>query len=80
MEKYVYVISNRGKLKALVEINEESQDGLVSLPHSFGMTYNGNEDTITGPRLNWLTASQYCDPLTKTPYHKRVNVRLEPIF
>ena len=75
---YVYVISERGKLKALVEISTISCDGLVSLPHSFGMTYDDSNSTI-GPALNMLTSSNSCDPFAKTPYHKHVRVRLEKV-
>jgi hypothetical protein len=32
-----------------------------------------------GPRLNLLTSSLHCDPLAKTPYHKYVPVRIQPL-
>jgi hypothetical protein len=29
-----------------------------------------------GPQLNMLTASDNCEPLTKTPFHKYVRVKI----
>jgi hypothetical protein len=31
---------------------------------------------VVGPRLNLITASEDCDPIAATPYHKNVAVRL----
>ena len=31
---------------------------------------------MVGPRLNLITASEDCDPIAATPYHKNVAVRL----
>jgi hypothetical protein len=32
----------------------------------------------TGPALNLLTDASHRDPITATPYHKNVRVRLRP--
>ncbi len=34
---------------------------------------------VVGPRINFLTASDDCDPIATTPRHKNVRVRLVPL-
>ena len=66
-----------------IEIRVQSDDrmlpGFLSAPHGYGMEYPGNEPGPAGPCLNVLTATDHCDPLAKTPYHKYVSVRLVPV-
>lgn len=53
---------------------------VVALPHGYGQAYPVGEERITiGPRINILTASDDCDPIAATPYHKNVAVRLTPL-
>ncbi|EOR07463.1 molybdopterin-dependent oxidoreductase [Acinetobacter genomosp. 15BJ] len=71
----LYCISEHGKIQVTVELDEGMRNGVVSLPHGYGLRYRGGEPV--GPQLNRLTSAQHCDPLSKTPYHKYVPVRLE---
>ncbi|MBI2425835.1 MAG: molybdopterin-dependent oxidoreductase [Candidatus Hydrogenedentes bacterium] len=80
---WVSVESRRGTLKACVEITGEVRQGMVSLPHGYGM-FEQREDEpdalyLAGPRINDLTASDHCDAIAKTPFHKYVPVRLVPV-
>lgn len=68
-------ISEHGEIQVMVELDEGMRKGVVSLPHGYGLRYRGGEPI--GPQLNRLTSAQHCDPLSKTPYHKYVPVRLE---
>ncbi|MCH7378752.1 MULTISPECIES: molybdopterin-dependent oxidoreductase [Acinetobacter] len=71
----LHCISEHGKIQVTVELDEGMRKGVVSLPHGYGLRYRGGEPI--GPQLNRLTSAQHCDPLSKTPYHKYVPVRLE---
>lgn len=66
--------SEVGEITAIVEIDEGMQRGFVSLPHGYGMRYNGGDPA--GPEINRLTTLAHRDPLMHTPYHKYVPVRL----
>lgn len=68
-------LSEHGQIQVTVELDEGMRKGVVSLPHGYGLRYRGGEPI--GPQLNRLTSTQHCDPLSKTPYHKYVPVRLE---
>ncbi|MDM1021351.1 molybdopterin-dependent oxidoreductase [Acinetobacter sp. VNK23] len=68
-------ISEHGAIQVTVELDVGMRKGVVSLPHGYGLRY-GNSEPI-GPQINRLTSTQHCDPLSKTPYHKYVPVRLE---
>jgi anaerobic selenocysteine-containing dehydrogenase len=60
---------------------------------SFGEAYepreaSGTEDRLrkspladprNGPAINFLTASEWCDSLSKVPFHKHVRVRVRPV-
>ncbi|MBX3269693.1 MAG: molybdopterin-dependent oxidoreductase [Sandaracinaceae bacterium] len=71
----VAVESPGGAVEAVVTLDDGILEGVVSLPHGYGMDHAGAR---TGPRINELTQSAHCDPLTKTPYHKTVPIRLGP--
>ncbi len=77
----VRVRSRRGAVLATCRVSDVVAPGLVSLPHGYGLAYPGEDGAraATGPRINALTSSEHCDPLTKTPFHKGVPVRLERI-
>ena len=66
-------ISEGGQISVVVEIDEGMRKGVVSLPHGYGLRYQGGEPI--GPQINRLTSLQHCDPFSKTPYHKYVPVR-----
>ncbi|MEE8347076.1 MAG: molybdopterin-dependent oxidoreductase [Dehalococcoidia bacterium] len=75
----VRCLSRQGAVEATVAITDTVLPGVLTLPHGFGLDYPDGEGTLqrTGPRLNDLTSSGWCDPFTGTPYHKYVPVRLE---
>ncbi|MFK7987114.1 MAG: molybdopterin-dependent oxidoreductase [Sandaracinaceae bacterium] len=70
--------SSRGEVDAVVSLDDTMLPGVLSIPHGYGMSYMGpdGERRESGPRINRLTASDHCDPLTKTPFHKGVPVAL----
>jgi anaerobic selenocysteine-containing dehydrogenase len=72
--------SPRGAIGVRVELSAALPRGVVTLPHGYGMDYPdaAGRGRITGPVLNWLTDAGHRDPLTATPYHKHVRVRLGP--
>jgi hypothetical protein len=63
-------------------VRAEADDSLIAgyatLPHGYGMTYplKNGERVSVGPRINMLTASDDCDPIGATPYHKNVAAQL----
>lgn len=68
--------SATGALVVTVELDDALRRGMLSLPHGYGMRYRGGEPV--GPAINRLTASEHCDPLTRTPFHKHVPVTVRP--
>lgn len=66
--------SDAGRIPVVVEHDDAVRRGTVTLPHGYGMRYRGSAPI--GPELNRLTRSDHCDPLTRTPYHKHVPVRV----
>ena len=74
-------VSARGGIEVKVSVCDSTQQGVVTLPHGYGLRYtdaDGRRRSF-GPRLNELTSSDHRDPIAGTPYHKYVPVRLEPI-
>lgn len=59
-----------------VQQDERLRRGVVSLPHGYGLSYDGGAPV--GPQLNRLTSSEHCDPIAATPFHKYVPVQLQP--
>ncbi|MBS2023405.1 MAG: molybdopterin-dependent oxidoreductase, partial [Deltaproteobacteria bacterium] len=73
--------SKRGRLEVSVQLSDKLRPGLVTLPHGFGQEHpdaTGTRRTV-GPQLNVLTDAAHRDPLTATPYHKHVRVRLRAL-
>lgn len=70
--------SESGRINVVIEIDDAVRRGMVTLPHGYGMRYQGSEPI--GPELNRLTSSAHCDPLTKTPFHKHVPVRIQKLI
>ncbi|MCZ7586656.1 MAG: molybdopterin-dependent oxidoreductase [Deltaproteobacteria bacterium] len=69
--------SSRGSVPVRVAVTDATLPGVVTLPHGYGMDYpNGGGRVVTGPILNLLTDAAHCDPITATPYHKFVPVRV----
>ncbi|MFM7200455.1 MAG: molybdopterin-dependent oxidoreductase [Myxococcota bacterium] len=69
--------SETGSLEVTVELDDGLRRGMVSLPHGYGMRYQGGPPQ--GPQINRLTASHHCDPLARTPYHKHVPVEVRAL-
>jgi anaerobic selenocysteine-containing dehydrogenase len=72
--------SSRAGIEVRVALTETLRPGVVTLPHGYGMDYpdgSGGRRT-NGPVLNLLTDAAHRDPITATPYHKHVRVRLRP--
>ena len=72
--------SSRGRIEVRVELTDAMRPGVVTLPHGYGADYpdERGERRAAGPILNVLTDAGHRDPLTATPYHKYVRVRLRP--
>jgi len=69
--------SQTGSLEVVADVDDTVREGMVTLPHGYGMKYKNGE--ANGPALNKITAGDHCDPFTKTPYHKYVPVHLEKV-
>jgi anaerobic selenocysteine-containing dehydrogenase len=70
--------SARGRVSVRVKVDDTVTPGLVTLPHGYGLDRPGDGAPV-GPLVNLLTASEHCDPIAKTPFHKHVRVRLQPV-
>ncbi len=72
--------SKENSIEVIAEIDDSMQVGCLSLPHGYGFDYiekvKSGKLQQNGPRINRLTSTRHCDPLTKTPYHKYVAVNL----
>ena len=74
------VETRAGRIVVRIEADDSLRRGVVALPHGYGQTYPAGAEgqVVVGPRLNFLTASDDCDPIAATPHHKNVRVRLTP--
>lgn len=70
--------SKRGSAIVRVEITDTNRQGLVTLPHGYGLEYpdENGERQRSGARINEMTSSEDMDPVAGTPYHKYVPVRI----
>lgn len=76
---WMRVETRRGSIVVRVQAADSMRRGMVALPHGDGQYYPGPEGPVlVGPRINFLTASEDCDPITATPHHRNVAVRLRP--
>jgi anaerobic selenocysteine-containing dehydrogenase len=69
--------SVRGSIEVLIQVDDSVRRGMVTLPHGYGMHYRG--ELCIGPAVNQLTSRSNSDPLTRTPFHTHVPVRLEKL-
>lgn len=69
--------SDTGEIEVTIEIDDALRPGVTILPHGYGMKYRGGPPI--GPEVNRLTASEHCDPVARTPFHKHVPVTVRPI-
>ncbi len=73
--------SSRARIEVRIALKESLQPGVVTLPHGYGQEHPG-EDGVrrpVGPVVNLLTDAMHRDPLTATPYHKHVRVRVRAV-
>ena len=76
---WMIVETRRGSIVVRIEADESMRRGMVGLPHGYGQYYPGREGRVlAGPRINLITASDDCDPITATPHHRNVAARLRP--
>jgi len=82
-DNYALIKSEKHQIKVKIEYDNAMNLGFVSLPHGYGFDYIDAEKPTkimqNGPKINMLTSSENCDPITKTPYHKYVPVSIESI-
>jgi anaerobic selenocysteine-containing dehydrogenase len=73
--------SARGQIVVRVHVSDGLRPGVVTLPHGYGQDYPDGHGgrRVTGPVVNELTEASHRDPLTATPYHKYVRVRIRPV-
>lgn len=78
---WMTVETRAGRIAVRLEADDSLRRGVVALPQGCGQTNPaGAEDqVVVGPRLNFLTASEDCDPIAAPPHHKNVRVRLTPL-
>jgi anaerobic selenocysteine-containing dehydrogenase len=78
---WMAVETRTGRIEARVEADDSLRRGVVALPHGYGQTYPAGAEgqVVVGPRINIITATDHCDPIAATPYHKNVPVRLVPL-
>jgi len=77
---WLAVETRAGRLVVRVEADDSLRRGVVALPHGYGQSYpQGEGRVVVGPRINFLTESDDCDPIAATPHHKNVRVRLLPL-
>jgi len=69
----VTVTTAAGSAVGELEISEQVRDGMVLVPHGFGLNYEG---TVYGINVNRLTRSSHRDPIG-TPLHRFVPCRVE---
>jgi len=74
--------SQWGSIKVYIQVCDTMRRGSVSLPHGYGLQFpnNKNEQKTHGPLINLLTNLKHCDPVSATPFHKYVPVRLKKII
>lgn len=71
--------SARGELRVRALVCDSVRRGMVTLPHGYGMRYTRPKDGVAvahGPALNEITDAAYKDPISHTPLHKHIRVRL----
>lgn len=66
--------SARGEIPVVIEVDDTVRRGMVTLPHGYGLRYQNSAPL--GPAVNRLTASDHCDPFSKTPFHKYLPVHI----
>ena len=71
----VKVTTAAGSAVGELEVTDQVREGMVLVPHGFGLNYEG---TVYGINANHLTQSAHRDPLG-TPLHRFVPCRIESV-
>ena len=66
--------STVGSINVFAEIDASVRLKMVTLPNGYGLRYKNGAPN--GPQLNLLTPGDNCEPLTKTPFHKHLPVKI----
>ena len=72
----VKVTTDAGSVEIELEITDETREGMVIIPHGFGLIYNGRE---YGANVNRLTNVKNRDRFAATPYHRYVFCNVESV-
>jgi anaerobic selenocysteine-containing dehydrogenase len=72
----VTVATEAGEIEIELEINNQTRPGLITIPHGFGLSYEGQ---TYGANVNRLTKNTHRDELAGTPLHRFVPCRIEPV-
>jgi anaerobic selenocysteine-containing dehydrogenase len=72
----VWVTTEASRVRIPVEISDIAAPGTVTIPHGFGMDYNGQ---VYGVNVNRLTKNTHRDRLAATPLHRYVPCRVEAV-
>ena len=75
------VRSKRGAVDVVVAVDDAVHRGFVTLPHGYGFIEtedDGGAGERVGPPINFLSASEHCDAIAKTPLHKYIPVAIVP--
>ncbi len=77
----VRITTPGGTAVAVAEVTDTMMDGHIALPNGLGLGYSpaGGSPELTGVAPNELTLTDWCDPIAKTPWHKHIPARLEPV-
>ncbi len=71
--------TKRGAAEVSVEISDRMQAGHCSLPNGTGLAHGAADGVLGGIAPNELTASEDCDTLAGTPWHKSTAARVEAL-
>ena len=67
-------ISAHGEIQVVIELDDGMRRGVYHFHMAMVCDFKMGTDW---PQLNLLISAEHCDPLSKTPYHKYVPIRLE---
>jgi anaerobic selenocysteine-containing dehydrogenase len=78
---HVDVVTNRGRARTSVELDDGCRQGHISLPNGHGLDVRQDDGSIrrVGVAVNDLTDYRWRDPVVGTPWHKYVPARLERV-
>ncbi|MCF8081500.1 MAG: molybdopterin dinucleotide-binding protein, partial [Deltaproteobacteria bacterium] len=71
----VRVITDAGSEVGELQVTDRAREGMVLIPHGFGLIYDG---AVFGINVNRLTKNTHRDPIG-TPLHRYVPCRVEGV-